>query len=329
VRTIVTTFVYCIKLLNQVPKHDIVQTLSASYWSFLLGPTPAILIARLFGKKAIVNYRSGQAEDHLRNWPRTAVPIMKLADGIIVPSQYLVDVFRKFGLHAFAIANVIDNTRFKYREREPLHPIFLSNRNMYPLYNVACILRAFAKIQQRFPEAKLILAGDGPQRPALELLARELKVQNIEFRGRVSPSKMHELYNEAHVFLNSPNIDNMPGSILESFFSGVPVVSTSAGGIRCIVTHGRTGLLVPRNDHEAMAACAIRLLESPELVTSIVRNAYEQCSAYTWPAVRESWLSAYVRLAGRQGSHHLNPENPDNPVQGFRPDLQDLQDICG
>src|SRR6185503_4892122 len=163
VRTIVTTFVYCIKLLNQVPKHDIVQTLSASYWSFLLGPTPAILIARLFGKKAIVNYRSGQAEDHLRNWPRTAVPIMKLADGIIVPSQYLVDVFRKFGLHAFAIANVIDNTRFKYREREPLQPIFLSNRNMYPLYNVACILKAFAKIQQRFPEAKLILAGDGPQ----------------------------------------------------------------------------------------------------------------------------------------------------------------------
>jgi glycosyltransferase involved in cell wall biosynthesis len=216
VRTIVTSLVYCINLLIQVPKHDIVQTLSASYWSFLLGPTPAILIARFFGKKSIVNYRSGQAEDHLRNWPRTAVPIMKLADGIIVPSQYLVDVFRKFGLHAFAIANVIDNTRFKYREREPLQPIFLSNRNMYPLYNVACILRAFAKIQQRFPEAKLILAGDGPQRPALESLARELKLKNIEFRGRVSPSKMHELYNESHIFLNSPNIDNMPGSILES-----------------------------------------------------------------------------------------------------------------
>jgi glycosyltransferase involved in cell wall biosynthesis len=117
---------------------------------------------------------------------------------------------------------------------------------------------------------------------------------------------MHELYNESHIFLNSPNIDNMPGSILESFFSGVPVVSTSAGGIRCIVTHGRTGLLVPRNDHEAMAACAIRLLESPELAMSIVRNAYEECSAYTWPAVRESWLAAYTRLAGRDGSRAVN-----------------------
>lgn len=313
-RTIVTSLAYSMYLLRQVPKHDIIQTLSASYWSFLLGPTPAIIIARLFGKKVIVNYRSGQAEDHLRSWPRSAVPIMKLADEIIVPSQYLVDVFRKFGLRATAIANVTDNDRFKFRERRPLLPIFMSNRNHYPLYNVGCILRAFAKIQQKFPEAKLIIAGDGPKRPSLESLARELKLQNIEFRGRVAPGKMHELYNEAHIFLNSSNIDNMPGSILESFASGTPVVSTSAGGIRCIVTHGRTGLLVPRSDHEAMAACAIRLLESPELATSIVHNAYEECSAYRWPAVRDSWLAAYTRLAGRNRSHSVDLVNLENPV---------------
>jgi glycosyltransferase involved in cell wall biosynthesis len=317
VRTIVTSLAYSLNLLRQVPKHDIVQTLSASYWSFLLGPTPAILISRLFGKKVIVNYRSGQAEDHLRSWPRTAVPIMKLADEIIVPSKFLVDVFRKFGLRATSIANVTDNARFKFRERRPLLPIFMSNRNHYPLYNVGCILRAFAKIQQRFPEAKLIIAGDGPERASLESLARELKLQNIEFRGRVAPSKMHELYNEAHIFLNSSNIDNMPGSILESFASGTPVVSTSAGGIRCLVTHGKTGLLVPRNDHEAMAACAIRLLDSPELAESIVRNAQEECSAYRWPAVRESWLAAYVRLAGHDGSHPVNSVNLENPVKSF------------
>jgi len=77
VRTIVTSLVYVINLLIQVPKHDIVHTFSASYFSFLLAPTPAIIIARLFRKKVVLNYRSGEAEDHLRNWPRTAVPIMK------------------------------------------------------------------------------------------------------------------------------------------------------------------------------------------------------------------------------------------------------------
>ncbi len=300
VRTIVTSIVYCINLLIQVPRHDIVHTFSASYLSFLLAPTPAILIARLFGKKVILNYRSGEAEDHLRSWPRTSLPIMRLADELIVPSQYLVDVFAKFGLRATSVANIIDQNRFRFHERKPLLPIFFSNRNLYPLYNVGCILRAFAKIQQSFPEAKLIIAGDGSQRPSLEALARGLKLQNVEFRGRVSPKRMHDLYDEAHIYLNSSNIDNMPGSILESFSSGLPVVSTSAGGIKCIVTHEKTGLLVPKNDHEAMASWAIKLLESPEFASSIARNAYEECTAYTWEAVRPIWRTAYSRLAGRE-----------------------------
>jgi len=302
VRTLVTSFVYCINLLIQVPRHDIVHTFSASYLSFLLAPAPAILIARLFNKKVVLNYRSGEAEDHLRCWPRTSVPIMRLADELVVPSQYLIDVFWKFGLRAIAVANIIDPGRFRFKERKPLLPIFLSNRNLYPLYNVACILRAFAKIQEKFPEARLIIAGDGSQRTMLEALARELKLEHVEFRGRVAPHKMHELYDEAHIFLNSSNIDNMPGSILESFATGMPVISTSAGGIRCIVAHEQTGLLVPRNDHDAMAAWAMHLLESPEIASSIARNAYEECAAYKWEAVREKWLAAYARLAGREAS---------------------------
>jgi glycosyltransferase involved in cell wall biosynthesis len=303
VRTLVTSLVYCLNLLLQVPKHDVIHAFSASYFSFLLAPTPAILIAKLFGKKTILNYRSGEAEDHFKCWPRTAVPIARLADQLIVPSRYLVEVFSKFGLKAQAIANIIDQEKFKFRERHPLLPIFLSNRNLYPLYNVACILRAFARIQQKFPEAKLTIAGDGSQRPLLEGLAQELKLRNVDFRGSVAPDKMSQLYDEAHIFLNGSNIDNMPGSILESFASGMPVVSTNAGGIRCIVAHERTGLLVPKNDHDGIAALAVKLLESPDLASRIVHNAYDECSAYTWSAVRERWLGFYMRLAGKTADH--------------------------
>jgi glycosyltransferase involved in cell wall biosynthesis len=111
---------------------------------------------------------------------------------------------------------------------------------------------------------------------------------------------MSDLYDDAHVFLNSSNIDNMPGSILESFASGLPVVSTNAGGIPYIITHERTGLLVPKNDHEAMASWAMHLLESPALAETIAHNAYEQSPAYTWESVRETWLAAYMQLAGRK-----------------------------
>jgi len=51
-----------------------------------------------------------------------------------------------------------------------------------------------------------------------------------------------------------------------------------------------------------MASCAIRLLESPDLAESIAHNSYDECSAYTWPAVRSAWLTVYRQLVGIETS---------------------------
>ena len=97
----------------------------------------------------------------------------------------------------------------------------------------------------------------------------------------------------ADIFLNSSNIDNMPISILEAFAAGLPVVTTNAGGIPYIVADGETGLLVQREDHEALADRAIRLLEDPELADRIASKAHEQSRNYRWVAVRKGWLEIY------------------------------------
>src|SRR5215213_11847101 len=96
VRTVATSIAYVASLLRRLPAYDIVHVFSASYWSFLLAPTPAILIGKLLGKRVVVNYRSGEAEDHLTRWPRTSVPTLKRADAVATPSGYLVDVFARF-----------------------------------------------------------------------------------------------------------------------------------------------------------------------------------------------------------------------------------------
>ncbi|MBA3442661.1 MAG: glycosyltransferase family 4 protein [Pyrinomonadaceae bacterium] len=295
VRTVVTSLLYIAALLMRVRVYDCIHIFSASYFSFVLAPTPAILISKLYGKKTILNYRSGEAEDHLTRW-RTAIRTIHLVDEIVVPSGYLVDVFKRFGLHAHAIFNFVDASRFRFSERRPLRPVFLSNRNFEPLYNVGCTLRAFAVIQQSFPEARLTVAGDGSQRAALEDLSRELGLRNTEFIGRVQPEKMYELYDDADIYLNSPNIDNMPGSIIEAFASGLPVVTTDAGGIPYIVTHEQTGLLVRCGDHQAMAAAAIRLLEESALAERVAHNAHEECRKYAWTSVRGEWLKLYEEL---------------------------------
>jgi glycosyltransferase involved in cell wall biosynthesis len=297
VRTVLTSLLYWTNLLARVRRYDVTHVFSASYSSFVLAPTPAILAARLYGKKVLLNYRSGEALDHLKRWRRSALPTIRLVDEVVVPSGYLVDVFARFGIHARSIFNFVDSARFRFRERKPLRPVFLSNRNFEPLYNVGCILRAFAIVQRRFPEASLTLAGDGSQRVELERLASELDLRRTEFVGRVAPEEMHGLYAAADIYLNSPDIDNMPGSIIEAFASGLPVVTTDAGGIPYILKDGETGLMVQRGDYQAMAACAIRLLEDEALASGIALRAHEECAKYSWATVRDEWLRLYREVA--------------------------------
>ena len=293
VRTITTSNLYWSKLLTTIPAFDVIHIFSAAYFSFLLAPAPAIIVGRLFGKRVVLNYHSGEAEDHLHRWPRTAIPLLRKADEIVVPSPFLVRVFAKFGLPAKAIFNVIDFDQLIFRERQTLRPVFLSNRNFEAHYGVDVVLRAFAIIQQRLPDASLKVAGDGPCREAFHELAAELKLRNVEFAGTVTRERMAELYNEADCFLNGSRIDNQPLSILEAFASGLPVVTTNAGGIPDVVTDGVNALMVEMDDHEALARSAIALVQQPELAHRLINAGRNECRRYTWEAVRTEWLKAY------------------------------------
>ncbi len=298
VRTVATTVAYVLMLLVRVPRYDVIHVFSAAYWAYLLSAAPALLAARAFGKRSILNYRSGEAEDHLPNWPRTGVPTMRWADVIVTPSGYLVEVFARHGLRARFIYNIVELDRFRFREREPLRPVFVVSRLHEPLYNVACVLRAFRLIQDRYPEARLTVAADGYLRPELERLAfEELKLANTEFIGFVAFEQMPEMYDSHDVYLTATNIDNMPSSITECMASGLPVVTTDAGGIPYIVTHEETCLMVGRDDHEAMAAAAFRLLEEDGLAARLTRRAREESRKFEWPAVRDEWVRLYHELA--------------------------------
>lgn len=296
IRSLRTSILYWLALLKTIPRYDIIHIFAASYFSFLISPTPAIVVAKLFGKRVVLNYRSGEAEDHLASWKRTAIPVLKLADALVVPSGYLVEVFDRFGLNARSIPNVIDVNQYSFRERARLRPVFLSNRNLDAMYNVSCVLQAFHIVQQQFPEANLTVAGEGAERARLERLSKELELRNVSFPGRVSGKRMVELYEQADIYLNGSNIDNMPTSLIEAFASGLPVVTTNAGGIPYFVEHERTGLMVERGDFQDMALQAIRLLNDQSLANVIIRNAKQECMKYTWGSVRDSWLELYGGL---------------------------------
>ena len=309
VRTVATSLAYVTSLIRTIPRYDVVHVFAASYWSFLLAPTPAILIGKWLGKRVVVNYRSGEAEDHLRRWSRTAIPTLHRADAVVTPSGFLVDVFARFGVRAESISNFVDEEAVRRRPRTTLAPVFLSNRNFQGLYNVPCVLRAFAIIQRRIPAARLIVIGDGPERAHVHDTAHALGLRNVQFVGAVPPREMGRWYDQADVYLNASDIDNMPNSIIESFACGLPVVTTRAGGIPYVVQHERNGLLVDLGDHEALAAAALRLIDDPALAQRLIAEGLRDVEQqYTWGAVSDRWAALYGRLVR---AREVVPAMPD------------------
>jgi glycosyltransferase involved in cell wall biosynthesis len=306
-RTVVTQLAYWPLLWRELRRADVVHAFSASYTSFLLAPVPALIVARLLGRPALLNYHSGEAPDHLRR-SRLARWILARAGVIVVPSRFLVEVFGSFGLPAEAIANVVDRRRFRFRVRDPIRPRLLSTRNLEDNYNVACTVRAFARVRARHPEATLTVVGAGSHEGRLRTLAASLELGGIRFVGRVAPADMARYYDEADVYVQTPAVDNMPLSVLEAFASGLPVVSTAAGGVRTMVTHDVNGLLAPPDDDAAIAACVERLLREPGLAARLAEAGYRETEPLAWEAVRERWRAAYRRLVAPSRQPLAAPE---------------------
>ena len=303
-RTILNELLYVLSL-RRIVRADVVHIFSASYWSFLLGPAPAIVVAKLLRKPVVLHYHSGEADDHLRRWKRAVRPFLALVNEIVVPSSFLQRVFATHGYLTRVIPNGIETSRFPYHERRVLQPRLLSARNLERHYRVDLIIDAFARLKTRFPEASLMIAGAGSEESALRALAEQTGAIGIRFLGSVDPETMPETYNAADIFVNASVVDNQPVSILEAFASGLPVISTPTGDIAAMLRHGDAGILVDCDDAAAIAAAVTRLLDEQGLAVALARRAREEVERYTWPRVVLHWKTLYSELLGTAAGEAL------------------------
>jgi glycosyltransferase involved in cell wall biosynthesis len=301
-RTILREPIYFWHLRRGLKNVDVAHIFSASYWSFLLAPAPASLFAKIkprgsrtWGSKTLINYHSGEARDHLQRF-RSAKFVLSRVDKIVVPSGYLVDVFREFGLPASAVSNIVDLSQFRYRERTPLRPHLVCTRGFSKYYSVDVVVRAFAKVRKEYPEAQLDLVGGGSLEGDIRKLVADLNLTGVNFTGVASRQEIGRYYDQADIFINASWLDNMPLSVIEAFAAGTPVVTTSPECMPYLVQHERTGLLSPVGDEKALATNVIRLLRDPALAARLAQNAHHESRNYTWEAVREQWLNTYREL---------------------------------
>ena len=281
---------------------DVVHVMANSGWAWFLFAAPAIRAAVTRSVPVIVNYRGGLAREFLRRSAARVLPVLRAASAVVVPSPYLREVFAEHGIAARIIPNIVDTNVF--RPCEPARPAgrhVVVVRNLEAIYGLDTAIRAAAILRATFPDLIVSLAGAGPERAALERLSAQLGVAGlIRFTGRLEVEQVAGLYREADVALNPSRVDNAPNALLEAAATGVPIVSTDAGGVPHLVQHGHSAWLVPVDDPEAMAQAVARVLRDAALREKLRTNAAALAAACSWPVVGRQWIELYRSLAGRR-----------------------------
>jgi glycosyltransferase involved in cell wall biosynthesis len=292
-RTLVQTILYVGNLIRTLTVSRVVHLLGASHWYFVLRVMPTVLLAKLFGRRIILNYRGGEAPHYFARFPRLVMPVLRMVDSIVVPSVYLQRLFNRWGHQATIIPNFVDLVRFQYRQRDSIKPDLLVTRSLEPLYNIPMALKAFGMVQQKYPEARLNVVGGGSEEAALKALVEREGWSGVVFHGAVRNEDIPKFLENADVLLNPTNADNMPVSLLEAFAAGVPVVTTNTGGIPDLVGNEEAALMVNPDDAAALARRIEDLLSQPELVVRLTRQAKTLCEQMNWEHVGCQWIDVY------------------------------------
>jgi glycosyltransferase involved in cell wall biosynthesis len=157
-----------------------------------------------------------------------------------------------------------------------------------PAKNQALAVRVMTNIA----DATLLVVGDGPDRQALEAAA---PAERVRFLGTRLDAR--ELLGAADVVVIPSRSEGLPLAALEAMAAGRPIVATAVRGLRDLLEDGRTALLVPPGDAQALAAAVRRLLDDPELARSLGDAALQEAGRYTEDAMVDAYLRLYAEVA--------------------------------
>ncbi len=169
---------------------------------------------------------------------------------------------------------------------------------LYHLKRVHIAIQVLNILSTAFPEARLEIAGDGPERANLEELVRSLGLQErVSFLG--VRRDIPELLKEAGVLWLLSEREGMPMVMLEAMASGVPVVATDKPGTNEFIRDGDNGLLVPQDDHQAVAAATSRIWRDTHLRERLRANGLTYVRQFGLPNIVQQHLAHYQSFTAR------------------------------
>jgi glycosyltransferase involved in cell wall biosynthesis len=198
----------------------------------------------------------------------------------------------------------VDALRFSpgaSHEFDPAAPRLLHAASLTPVKDQALLLRAFARVAERLPGARLDIAGEDPfgARPGLEALRDELgQRERVRFLGAVPHNELPALYRAADLFMLTSWHESQNMAALEAAACGTPVVGTAVGVVPDLAP--LAAVAVSSRDHADLAAVVLALCDAPERLHAMRRAARQLVEQrYSAPAAAKRFVALYAELSAR------------------------------
>jgi glycosyltransferase involved in cell wall biosynthesis len=159
------------------------------------------------------------------------------------------------------------------------------------------LLEAFVIVRQQFPDARLLIVGDGDDKPRLMSIARELGISDfVTFTGFVSDEEKIQRLNEMHIAVNTSAKEGWGLTVIEANACGTPTVSSNVQGLRDAVVDEETGLLYEYGDREQLAEKILLLLRDEHLRERLASNALQWAKKFDWNTAAEQTMEVIERV---------------------------------
>jgi glycosyltransferase involved in cell wall biosynthesis len=292
---------YAAALWSAFGRCDVVHLMANSGWAWHLFAAPALWIAWLRGRAVVVNYRGGEAERFLAGSVAARPNVAEPRPIVAVPSRFLRKIFASHGVPAEVVPNIVDLEALR-ASCVACGAAGVTARGSSPATWSGSTTTRPPSERSRSSEASFHRAGCRLQESVRSrsgcgrLPSNATWPTAVAFVGRWGETRSPRCTRAPTSRSIRAVSTTCPTRILEALASGVPVVSTQVGGVPYMVDHGRTAVLVPPGDAQAMADGIARLLRDRDLAHQLASTGLLDVQQFGWPAVKDQWIEIYARL---------------------------------
>lgn len=283
--------IYFFRVLGEAKKHDVVLSLNA-----VSAGMPSLAAARIRKKRFFVKIVGDYAWEIAINKKKSSLLIndfqdaaktgfikilskmqhrtCKKADGVIVPSEYLAGLVKKWGVAPEKVHVIYNGVDFKKSEltKEEARKkigipgnIIITSGRLVPWKGFKMLVKIMPKVLEVNQFLRLVIIGDGPEKKTLESMVKNMGLERKVFIvGKKTKEEMAVYFAAADMFVLNSGYEGFSHQILEAMAAGVPVIASAVGGNKEVINQGKNGFLVKYNDEFNLIEAIKGMHQSPE-----------------------------------------------------------------